>query len=68
VARGDSSAASDVDLLADFDKSRRFTLVSLGRLESRLSDLLGVKVDLTSPEWMRETVRSRALGEAVLVF
>jgi predicted nucleotidyltransferase len=68
VARGEASSTSDVDILADFDKSRRLTLVSLGRLESRLSDLLGVKVDLSSPEWMREPVRQRALGEAVLVF
>ena len=35
VARGDASSCSDVDLLADFDKSRRLTLVTLGGLESR---------------------------------
>jgi len=68
VARGDASSTSDVDLLADFDKSRQLTLVTLGGLESRLTDLLGVKVDLSSPEWMRESVRDRVLQEAVLVF
>ena len=68
VARGDASSGSDVDLLADFDKSRRFTLVTLGGLESRLTDLLGVKVDLSSPEWMRESIRDRVLEEAILVF
>ena len=68
VARGDASSNSDVDLLADFDKSRRFTLVTLGGLESRLTDLLGVKVDLSSPEWMREPIRDRVLEEAILVF
>jgi predicted nucleotidyltransferase len=68
VARGDNSSNSDIDLLVDFDRSRRLTLVTVGRLESRLADLLGVKVDLSSPEWMRESIRERVLKEAVLVF
>jgi predicted nucleotidyltransferase len=68
VARGDAAPFSDVDLMADFDKSKSFTLVSVGRLENRLQDILGVKVDLSSPEWMREPVRTRALREAVLAF
>ncbi len=68
VARGEASAASDVDLLADFDKSKRLTLVKVGSLQSRLTDLLGVNVDLSSAEWMREPVKSRALREAVLAF
>ena len=32
VARGEASPQSDVDLMADFDKSKRVTLVTLGRL------------------------------------
>jgi len=68
VARGEATAHSDVDLLADFDRSRRITLVTVGGLESRLADLLGTKVDLSSPDWMREPVRNRALSEAVLAF
>ena len=68
VARNESSSQSDVDLLADFDKSKRLTLVSIGRLQSRLTDLLGANVDLSSPEWMREPVLSSAMREAVLAF
>ncbi|MGD0887779.1 MAG: nucleotidyltransferase family protein [Acidobacteriaceae bacterium] len=68
VARGEATAHSDVDLLADFDRSRRITLVTVGGLESRLADLLGTRVDLSSPDWMREPVRNRALSEAVLAF
>ena len=41
VARGEASPQSDVDLMADFDKSKRVTLLTVGRLESRL-DHLGV--------------------------
>jgi hypothetical protein len=68
VARGEASAESDIDLIADFDKSTRLTLVKVGNLQSRLTDLLGVHVDLSSSEWMREPVKSRALREAVRAF
>jgi hypothetical protein len=68
VARDEGSAFSDVDLMAEFDKSKRFTLVKIGRLQSRLTDLLVVPVELSSPERMREPVRSKALREAVLAF
>ena len=68
VARGEANSHSDVDLLAEFDRSRRITLVTVGGLESRLADLLGSKVDLSSADWMREPVRPRALREAVLAF
>ena len=67
IARGETSAESDIDL-ADFDKSRRLTLVTVGRLQSRRTDLLGVNVDLSSEEWMKEPVRKRVLREAVLAF
>jgi predicted nucleotidyltransferase len=50
------------------DKTKSFTLVSVGRLETRLRDILGVKVDLSSADWMREPVRTRAIREAVLAF
>jgi predicted nucleotidyltransferase len=49
VARGDNSPGSDVDLLADFDTTRHYTLLTMGRLETRLADLLGAKVDLSPP-------------------
>jgi len=68
LARNEALEHSDVDLLAEFDKSRRLSLVKVGRLQVRLSELLGAQVDLSSADWMREPVRSRALSEAVLAF
>jgi uncharacterized protein len=68
VARGDNSPESDVDLLADFDKTRRYTLLTMGRLENRLADLLGTRVDLSSPERLKDSVRDQALREAVFAF
>lgn len=68
LARNEASTHSDVDLLAEFDKSRGLTLVTLGRLQIRLSELLQAEVDLSSAVWMKEPVRSRALREAILAF
>ena len=68
VARGDNSPESDVDLLADFDKTKHYTLLTMGRLESRLADLLGTRVDLSSPEWLKESVKNQVLREAVFAF
>src|SRR5216684_4140442 len=68
VARGDNSPGSDVDLLADFDKTKHFTLLTLGRIENRLADLLGTRVDLSSPEWLKESIRNQVLREAVNAF
>jgi len=68
VARGDASTRSDVDLIADFDRSKRLTLFGMARLESHLSDLLGAKVDLSPAGSLKERVRARALREAIDAF
>jgi uncharacterized protein len=68
IARDEASAASDIDLLAEFDRSKRLTLVTIGSLESRLAEWLGTEVELSSEEWMREPARAKALSEAVLAF
>lgn len=68
VARGDDGPESDVDLIADFDRTRPLTLLTLSQHQCRLADLLEAEVDLSSAEWMFDRVRSRALREAVHVF
>jgi predicted nucleotidyltransferase len=54
--------------LADFDKTKNYTLLTMGKLENRLADLLGTKVDLSSPEWLKESIKNQALEEAVPAF
>jgi predicted nucleotidyltransferase len=68
VARGEATPSSDVDLIADFDRAKRLTLFDLAGLESRLSDILEVPVDLSDRRMLRDEVRIRAEREAVLVF
>jgi hypothetical protein len=68
VARGEESAQSDVDLMADLDGSMRLNLFNPAHLENRLSDLLGVKADLALADSMKERVRARAVHEAIDAF
>jgi len=59
---------SDVDLIAEFDAAREFSLLDRVNLENRLADLLGVKVDLAPAQTLKEGVRERAAHEAVIAF
>jgi predicted nucleotidyltransferase len=68
VARGDSTPQSDVDLMAEFDAAKKFSVLGRVHLENRLADLLGAKVDLAHMPMLRDGVRERAVRQAVLVF
>jgi predicted nucleotidyltransferase len=68
AARSEASPTSDIDLIADFDPSKRLTLVTVGSLQRRLTKMLGAEVDLSSTSWMGEPVRSRAQREAIFAF
>ncbi len=59
---------SDVDLMADFNGAKRFTLFDKAGLEVELGELLNIRVDLCDRAMLREPVRLNAEREAVLVF
>ena len=63
VARGDATAASDLDLLVSLEPGRN--LLDLGGLLMSLQQLLGCRVDVMTEASLRERVRERALREAV---
>jgi len=67
-ARGDDSPKSDVDLMAEFDTEKKFSLLDLVALENRLADILNMPVDLAAAKSLRDGVRERATREAVLAF
>ncbi len=68
MARGDGGPSSDVDLMAEFDEARRLTLLDLVRLENRLTEIVGARVDLVNRRTLEECVKGNAEREAVLVF
>jgi hypothetical protein len=65
VARGEDTPDSDIDVLVDLSPGS--SLVTLGRLERELGDVLGVPVDVVPAEGLRETVRAEAETEAILL-
>src|SRR6266567_5453842 len=68
VARGDASSQSDVDLVAEFDPAKQFSLLDMVGLENRLTDILGVRVDLTPARALKDRIRERVTREAELAF
>src|SRR5690242_1496658 len=60
--------ASDVDVIADFDRSKKLSLIGRVHLENRLTEILGVKADLADRAMLRPEVLEAARRESVLVF
>ena len=68
IVRGGDRPDSDIDLMAAFDQGRQLSLLGVIGLESRLSDLLGRKVDLVEEGTLRPGIREHAEKEAVRAF
>ena len=63
VVRGEEGPGSDVDLLVEFNEPvGMFTFI---RLKNHLEKLLGAKVDLVTPEALKERLSDRILKEAI---
>jgi predicted nucleotidyltransferase len=68
-ARGTAvQAMSDIDLIAEFDAGREYSLLDRVQLENRLADMLGAKVDLAPLRMLKDGIRERAMREAVPAF
>jgi predicted nucleotidyltransferase len=63
VARGESTADSDVDLLVEFDQP--IGLFHFFRVQRRLEQILGCRVDLVMREAVKPQLRDRIFREAV---
>jgi predicted nucleotidyltransferase len=68
TARGDAGPDSDVDLLAEFDNTRRFSLLDVIHIENQISDLLGCKVDLAEEGKLKPRVQKSVEAEVVRAF
>jgi uncharacterized protein len=63
--RNEQHTKSDVDVLVTFTET--IDLFQFIELENRLSDLLGVKVDLVMKDGIKPRLKERILSEAVYV-
>lgn len=63
MVREEARPDSDIDILVEFD--RPIGLLAFLRLQHRLEDLLGRRVDLVTPAALKRQLRDRILKEAV---
>lgn len=64
-ARGEQTAASDVDILVDYAHEHPPTLFQLIELRDYLSELFGVKVDVVTRNGLKARIRERVLAEVI---
>jgi len=64
VLRGDFRPNSDIDVLVEFEPGHVPGFFGLARMERELSELLGRKVDLRTPEELSRYFRAEVLAEA----
>ena len=63
VVRGEDTDVSDIDLLVD--PTAETTLLDIGAMRHEWLDLLGVPVDVVTPNALPMEFRDRVLAEAV---
>jgi predicted nucleotidyltransferase len=64
VLRGDSTPDSDIDFLVEFDPDHIPGLIRLAGMEIELSETLGRKVDLRTPDDLSPYFRKEVLDSA----
>jgi uncharacterized protein len=67
ITRGEANAESDVDILVEFEPDADVGLFEFIGLKSALSDLLGIPVDLGTPDALHPALRDNILREALRV-
>jgi predicted nucleotidyltransferase len=68
VARGEAKPDSDVDLNAQLDRTKRISLFEAVAIENRLSEILGVKADLSIQGTLKPDIQEQFDREAVVAF
>jgi predicted nucleotidyltransferase/DNA-binding XRE family transcriptional regulator len=63
LARGEEVPASDVDLLVDLEPGR--TLLDLAAFRREAEEILGMPVDVATPDMLKERIRAGVETEAV---
>ncbi|MBU0511025.1 MAG: nucleotidyltransferase family protein [Chloroflexi bacterium] len=65
VARGESTATSDIDFLVEFNRAVGY--FHLFALQDYLESLFDCKVDLGTPDSLKPRIRERVIGECIHV-
>ena len=68
ILREDFGAESDVDVLVEFETGKVPSLLGMAGLEIELSEMLGRRVDLRTPEDLSRYFRNEVVGGAALQY
>jgi hypothetical protein len=68
TSRDQATPQSDVDLLVEFDPAAQVGLFDFVRLLDHLSDVMGTRIDLATPDALRPEMRDAILAEAIRAF
>jgi predicted nucleotidyltransferase/DNA-binding XRE family transcriptional regulator len=63
LARGEALPTSDIDLLVELEPTR--TLLDLAAFRREAAEILGIRVDVATPDMFKERIRGDVLAEAV---
>ena len=66
--RNQITPESDIDILVEFEQNHIPGLFSIIRMEMELSEIIGRKVDLRTPEDLSKYFRDEVLKDAVLQY
>ena len=66
--RDDFGPDSDIDVLVNFDMSYPIGLMAVSKIELELSDMIGRKVDLRTPEDLSRYFRDKVVAEAEVLY
>ena len=68
VLREDFAPDSDVDVLVEFEPGVRIGLLGMAALEMELSDIIGRKVDLRTPQDLSRYFRDDVVASAEVIY
>lgn len=67
-ARGEETPYSDIDLLVDYDKSSKLSLLKICSMMIDLEDILGKKVDLIENGKLKDFAVASANNDKILIY
>ena len=66
--REDFGIESDVDILIDLEPNHSIGLMKMAHMKNELSDLIGRKVDLRTPQDLSKYFRDKVVSEAEVIY
>lgn len=67
-SRGEETAESDIDILVDYDKSNRLSLLKICSMVTDLEDILGKRVDLVENGRLKDFAAQSVNNDKILIY